>query len=431
MGAAPARGHRGGVRKVTSGAQRLPHAGTGCHAVRMPSPRPSESPDASARDNALQGLLHPLSIAGGITWLVVTLSVLDPQALGRGQLTEWLGAFCLLVFFVGYVIGVALPERPQHGSRVVLALLMGVLVVVAEWNLRDGQTPVLLIIVAAIVVAMLPPRSTVLYLVALNAAVAWIWIDRGYSPWRVLLSLSSIGGFQAFAALTGHFAFSREQAREHLAQVNAELLATRRLLEESARAGERLKLSRELHDVAGHSLTALKLNLARLSRDPALAGREEIVLSAQLADDLLAQIRQVVGALRAHDGLDLRAALEALGRPVPGVRIDMDIEDGLRVDDIDQAEALLRCAQEAITNALRHGRARHIRIRLQRDDGGLALTVDNDGLAPARVDEGNGLTGMRERLVALGGRLDIEPTPPRGLRVVARIEDMPGGGQHA
>jgi signal transduction histidine kinase len=366
-------------------------------------------------------LLSALNIAAYVTWLAIAFAVLEPAKLAAGDPREWLGAACLLGVLALY-LSCALAGRDGIGGlwRV---LGQGVLILAAEALLGSGQSAVLLIIVAGQLVLMLPLRGFVAVMLMLNLGLALSWQTRGMPLASMLISLAQIGAFQAFAALTGHYAGSRELAREHLAQVNAELLATRRLLEESARAGERLKLSRELHDVAGHSLTALKLNLARLSRDPALANREEIVLSAQLADDLLAQIRQVVGALRAHDGLDLRAALEALGRPVPGVRIDMDIEDGLRVDDIDQAETLLRCAQEAITNALRHGRARHIRIRLQRDAAGLALTVDNDGLVPARVDEGNGLTGMRERLAAIGGRLCIEPTPPRGLRVVARIED--------
>jgi signal transduction histidine kinase len=258
-------------------------------------------------------------------------------------------------------------------------------------------------------------------MIALNATLGALWMSRNLSLTDTLLSLTMIGGFQAFAALTGHYAGSRERAREHLARVNAELLATRCLLEESARSGERLKLSRELHDVAGHSLTALKLNLARLARDPALAEREEVRVSSALADELLGQIRQVVGALRAHDGLDLRAALAALALPLPGTRIEIDVEEGLRVDDLDRAEALLRCAQEAITNAVRHGRAARIDVRLRRRDDALELTVANDGASPARIAPGNGLTGMRERLAAVGGILTLEPTPPRGLRLVARI----------
>lgn len=366
-------------------------------------------------------LLSALNIAAYVTWLAIAFAVLEPAKLGAGDLREWLGAACLLGILALYIT-CALSGRDGSGG-LARVLGQGLLILAAEALLGSGQNSVLLIIVAGQLVLMLPLRTFVAVMLALNLGLALIWLQRGVPPASILISLAQIGAFQAFAALTGHYAGSREQAREHLSQVNAELLATRRLLEESARAGERLKLSRELHDVAGHSLTALKLNLARLSRDPALAGREEIVLSAQLADDLLAQIRQVVGALRAHDGLDLRAALEALGRPVPGVRIDMDIEDGLRVDDIDQAEALLRCAQEAITNALRHGRARTIAIHLHREDDGLVMTIENDGLAPARIEDGNGLTGMRERLAAIGGRLDIEATPPRGLRVVARIRD--------
>lgn len=366
-------------------------------------------------------LLSALNIAAYVTWLAIAFAVLEPAKLGAGDLREWLGAACLLGILALYIT-CALSGRDGSGG-LARVLGQGLLILAAEALLGSGQNSVLLIIVAGQLVLMLPLRGFVAVMLALNLGLALIWLQRGVPSGSILISLAQIGAFQAFAALTGHYAGSREQAREHLSQVNAELLATRRLLEESARAGERLKLSRELHDVAGHSLTALKLNLARLSRDPALAGREEIVLSAQLADDLLAQIRQVVGALRAHDGLDLRAALEALGRPVPGVRIDMDIEDGLRVDDIDQAEALLRCAQEAITNALRHGRARTIAIHLHREDDGLVMTIENDGLAPARIEDGNGLTGMRERLAAIGGRLDIEATPPRGLRVVARIRD--------
>jgi signal transduction histidine kinase len=377
----------------------------------------------SHQGTLLQRLFLPLNIAAYVTWLVVTLAVVDLAALRGGDRTEWAGVACLLAFLALFVVCASAPENASIRRATSVVLLQGLLVLAAEWCLRGGQTPVLLIIVAAQIVAILPRRLAIAYLVAVNAVIAWIWLESGFALTTVVLSLTSIVGFQVFAALTGHYAISRERAREHLAQVNAELLATRRLLEESARSGERLKLSRELHDVAGHSLTALKLNLGRLARDPALADREEIRVSAALADELLGQIRQVVSTLRAYDGLDLRAALEALAHPVPGTRIEVDVEDGLRVDDLDQAEALLRCAQEAITNALRHGRATRIGVRLHRAEGALELEVENDGIAPAKIEAGNGLTGMRERLHALGGTLALMPTPPRGLRVLARLPD--------
>jgi signal transduction histidine kinase len=383
----------------------------------------------SHEGSLLQRVFTPLNLAAYITWFAICIATIEPAKLRAADPREWTGVAALVAMIALFVLSAS--RRAPGGASTPLWNLMaqGLLVVVAEWLLRGGQTVVLLIIVSGQIVLLLPPRMVVLCMFALNAAIAALWVSRGSAVGSVVLSMLPVIGFQAFAALTGHYAGSRERAREHLARVNAELLATRCLLEESARAGERLKLSRELHDVAGHTLTALKLNLARLARDPALAGREELQTSSALADELLGQIRQVVSTLRAHDGLDLRAALEALSHPMPGLRIAIDIEEQLRVEDIEQAEVLLRCAQEAITNALRHGRAGEIRLDLRRIDGAFALTVENDGTAPARIEYGNGLTGMRERLDAVGGTLEVASTPPHGLRLFARIPLCPVPGR--
>lgn len=387
---------------------------------------PNTGSQLQPRDGTLlQRLMSPLNIAAYVTWIAVALSVIQMARLRAGDPVEWAGLTALFAFLALLVACGGRNPRSDPAWLTWNVVAQGGLVVVAEWLLHGGQTVILLIIVASQLVLLMGPRMFIAMMLAFNAAIAAVWVAGNGSARNILLSLLPVLGFQAFAALTGHYAGSQERARAHLAQVNAELLATRRLLEESARAGERLKLSRELHDVAGHSLTALKLNLARLSRDPALAGREELQVSSTLADDLLGQIRQVVSTLRAHDGLDLRAALEALAHPVPGVHIGIDIEDRLRVDDIEQAEVLLRCAQEAITNAMRHGRASEIRLRLERIGDVLALSVENDGIAPARIAFGNGLTGMHERLVAVGGTLELMPTPPRGLRLLARIPIVP------
>ena len=391
----------------------------------MPIVPSSDAPHGSLQPHAgalRQRLFTPLNIAAYVTWLVITLQVIEPAALARRDPGEWAG-LCALVAFIGVFAACASSPRATTARLATGLIVESALLLLAETLLMGGQTAVLLILLTVQAIGILPMRVALGFLVALNLAFASLWLAHGYPLARTVLSLLSIIGFEVFAGLTSHYAQSREQAREHLAQVNAELMATRLLLEESARAGERLKLSRELHDVAGHSLTALKLNLARLARDPALADREEVRVSTTLADDLLAQIRQVVGALRAHDGVDLRAAFEALARPMPGVHVGIDVEDGLRVDDIDRAETLLRCAQEAITNALRHGRAGRIDLRLHRVADGLRLRVENDGLAPAEILPGNGLTGMRERVEALGGTLAFAPTPPRGLRVTVTLPE--------
>jgi signal transduction histidine kinase len=377
----------------------------------------------------LARLFSPLSLAAYATWLAIALGVVDWNALAAGHAVEWGGAAALLGMLALFALRAARDPGIDCRGAAWITLGQGACVVVADALLREGQVVILLIIVAGQLVLLMPVWRAVAWLAGFNLLIAALWLERSGSLGQVLGWMVPVMGFQVFAGLTGHYAGMSERGREELARINAELLSTRHLLEESARGGERLKLSRELHDVAGHKLTALKLTLARLQRDPALAQAapasiEAVATCGQLADELLADIRSVVSELRAHDGLDLRAALEALARPVAGTRITVQVDAGLRVDDLAQAEALLRCAQEAITNALRHGRAGHIFVHCGRRDGAIELQVDNDGAMPAALAPGNGLTGMRERLEAAGGALTLTPTPPRGLRVRATL---PGG----
>lgn len=385
---------------------------------------PRTSPERALAPAQWSGWLAPLSFAAYITWAAITFAAVDVDKLQSGLLREWSGLACL-IGMLGLFVWRSLRDSGVdcRGARW-NSVAQGVLVVLAERLLMEGQVTVLLVIVAAQLVLLMPVRWALLCLAAFNAAVALRWMGSGWSPLQALFNLVPLIGFQAFATLTGYYAGMSERARDHLAQVNAELLATQRLLEESARSGERLKLSRELHDVAGHKLTALKLNLARLQRDPALAAREEVAVSAQLADELLADIRSVVSALRQHDGLELDAALRALARPIAGTHIEVEVQEGLRVESVTTAETLLRCAQEAITNALRHGRASHIRLRCGYVDAELMLEVSNDGETPRRLEFGNGLTGMRERLHAMGGRLELDTGAERGLRLRAYLPEQ-------
>jgi signal transduction histidine kinase len=198
-------------------------------------------------------------------------------------------------------------------------------------------------------------------------------------------------------------------------------MATRSLLTESARDGERLRLSRELHDVAGHKLTALKLNLAVLAQDAGVADRREVITARTLADELLTDLRNVVSQLRRYDGIDLSAALQQLASVIPVPQVNVQVDPEARIDDAERAESLVRVAQESITNAARHAAARHVQLRLARWDEWLELTVQDDGKGAAGSRAGLGITGMRERVQALGGSLDIGVGEAGGVRVLARV----------
>jgi signal transduction histidine kinase len=93
----------------------------------------------------------------------------------------------------------------------------------------------------------------------------------------------------------------------------------------------------------------------------------------------------------------------------------------MRVDRVETAEILLRCAQEGITNALRHGRAKRIGLHCLQQHGRISLTVRNDGVTPRSLDFGNGLTGMRERLHGVGGELALRALPDGGAELVASL----------
>ncbi|MFN3964380.1 MAG: sensor histidine kinase [Silanimonas lenta] len=378
-----------------------------------------------ARD-ARHRLFAPLSLAAYVTWAAVTVSSVSSAALLRGDPGVWLGLASLLAMLGLFMLPAShLLDPCRHRVAVVGAVVMqGLLVLTAQHLLGYGGVAVLLIIVAAQLFTMMPLAAAVLAIVLLNALLAGLWLWRGIDARALMLNLLPLLGFQAFAALTALYAERSERRGDALADLNAELRATQRLLEESTRSDERLRLSRELHDVAGHKLTALKLHLRALHRDPAFAGREELGIALQLADELLGDIRAVVGELRQHDGIDLGEALQALARPLPGVRIELQGREHARVASVAQAEALLRVAQEGLTNALRHGQASRITLRVEAHDGQLHLSVEDDGRGRLPLAEGNGLRGMRERLAAFGGALRIEQRQPQGLAVHV---DLPSG----
>lgn len=359
----------------------------------------------------------PLLWAAGITWLAVLLQSVNPARLTTLEPRSLAGLAVLFGFAALMWWETRCAGRPDLQRR--LTVVQGLCAVLAGALLRDGGTAILLIIVAAQAVALWPQRQALLLMLGLNLLTALVWWQGMPLP-RVLLFLAPMIGFQLFAGLTMHYAISAERARRHLQQTHAELLATRQLLSDSARAEERLRLSRELHDVAGHKLTALKLNLRLLQREPGLAAHEGVATALTLADELLGDIRGVVGHLRQHEGIDLAAAIQTLVRVIPGPRFELDIDPGLKVASIPQAEVLLRCAQEAITNALRHGHPRTLTVQLLRHRDELRLTVEDDGHAAPKLREGHGLTGMRERLAALKGRLAVEATG-RGVRLTAEL----------
>ncbi len=198
-----------------------------------------------------------------------------------------------------------------------------------------------------------------------------------------------------------------------------------------AREEERRRIARELHDELGQRLTALKMEISSL-RSPGPGGieRERITGMLEMVDSSVAALRRISADLRPLilDDLGLNAAIEWLARDAAR-RLSIEVTVHLGAEDPPLAQgadiALYRMVQEALTNVGRHASATEVHIELVQSDSELALTVrDNGSGFPDRSlrQEGRyGLLGMRERALALGGRLDIDTPPGGGGRITVHL----------
>ncbi|WP_185996071.1 sensor histidine kinase [Nocardioides campestrisoli] len=187
--------------------------------------------------------------------------------------------------------------------------------------------------------------------------------------------------------------------------------ATQQAGARAAAARERNRFGRDVHDVLGHDLTviALKAELAArtVASDPATSARESEEVRA-LAQAALGRIR---GALAAERHADLAGELAETARVLAtaGVRSEVDAQPlPLSPPAVDVLSMVLK---EATTNVLRHSDAQWCRIALDADEGRVRLTVHNDRPGPDGSAAGSGLTGLRERLAAVGGELVVRREP--------------------
>ncbi len=194
------------------------------------------------------------------------------------------------------------------------------------------------------------------------------------------------------------------------------------------REGERRRIGQELHDEIGQRLTGILLQLERTIAHVPSGPREELTQVQDLARSTLDEIGRIAWQLRPGilDDLGLVAALEAMVDSVPegaAPRVRLLISQPVPRLDPEAELVVYRIAQEALTNALRHGDATQIRLELDTRNNAVRLTVSDNGrgLQPSDA-EGAGMRGMRERALLIGARLGVESSP--GVGVTVRL-DLP------
>jgi two-component system sensor histidine kinase DesK len=337
-----------------------------------------------------------------LAWLVWLVPFFVQPLAQRASILEW--AFYLTgvaVFLPLYFLGYA--SRPRRVLQVSLAILMlGVLY--SPFNF--GATT-FFIYASAFLGPAIPGRR----------AYAWV---AGYT---VLLAIEGVlfdihpNGLVAglvFTPLIGainvHAAgVSRRNARLRLAHEEVERLA---------KLDERERIARDLHDLLGHSLAVITLKSQLAERlvqtDPERAASELREIE-RISRETTNEVRRAVRGYRAQKlGTELakaRLALESAG-------VGLAVESGPFVLGSEQESAMALALREAVTNVVRHASAQRCIVRIDAGRQGFVLEIEDDGRGVRRA-EGSGLTGMRERLAALGGTVEVETSTTGTLVRVA------------
>lgn len=352
-----------------------------------------------------------LPAIGLVTWFVASVPTfvsLVAQA-GVPRLLAWVALD--LAFAAGFWVATRMDvPGPLH----VPALSALALALVA---LGGGPfDPILLVLVASMAASNLGPAGVALLIAVQSGGLAASYWFRVGST--VPFAVFAYAVFQAFGAATIRIAKQEELARLELARVNAELRMASALLEVSTRSAERLRIARELHDVLGHHLTALSIQLEVASHLSLGEAKKPVEEAKQIAKLLLGEVREVVSDLRDENPVDLEPVFRTLASSISRPHIDLAIEGGaLLVRDPLVAQTAIRCVQEIVTNTVRHASAGTLSLVLKRSGEAISIRAKDDGIGTAVIRFGNGLSGMKERVSALGGTIEMTSAPGKGFAI--------------
>jgi signal transduction histidine kinase len=216
---------------------------------------------------------------------------------------------------------------------------------------------------------------------------------------------------------------------DKLAELNRKLQGYARTIEEESAERERNRISREIHDISGYiftNLIALMDAAGSMKRDDHAALTELLVTARRQAQEGLQETRSALRKLRNEDTRLVESAqaihrIVAIFRTVAGIEVDLNLGNLPHRLPGGFSLALYRTVQEALTNAVRHGRATRVRVNFWVEDNTVLLSIGDDGKGAFEVVKGIGISGMEERIGALGGTVDIGRTVEGGFLLSIRV----------
>ncbi|MFK5689112.1 sensor histidine kinase [Ornithinimicrobium sp. LYQ92] len=354
----------------------------------------------------------------GLVMLVLSGAVAVPVVTGIADPTVprgwWVVTFAV---FLGTLL-LSLSETPRLRIRYAAYASSVVLAWVVVLTLPQmGLVLILLVLTAACSVYLLPLWGSLL-VVGLNTVVVVAVVrPLGENAPESVVTVGFYLMIQLASMLSSATLLRERQMRLEITAANVELQAAGVLLSDATRTAERLRISRELHDQIGHQLTVLTLRLETARHVDEAAAREHLEHADRVARELLRDVRSTVGLLRTQ-APDLESSLQEMTRGLPGLQVSVEVDPGVRLEE-PLSTALVRAAQEAVTNTIRHAQAQQLRIEVGLRDAHVVLVAQDDGYGDRDLVLGNGLLGLRERLSTLGGEVTLDGRD--GFRLTASV----------
>jgi signal transduction histidine kinase len=360
-------------------------------------------------------LLH---FSGFLTWSVICyLSLINLNS--GSEFFLKLSAF--IVFYLSFGCIVFSEKNPESILKKVLLALEIVTVLLLIAYDRYNVAAILLVLIATQLPSMFTRKQALLLMFLVSVVHFCIAYDGSFisSFFQVIIYfMLQVFGFSAIETVR-----REEKAKKELAAINQELLATRFMLKTSSKKQERLRISRDLHDVIGHQLTALSLNLEVAKHKVSQEFKPLLEENLQLAKTLLTDVRQVVKEMRDQEQFDLVSSLENLINQLPNCQLK--VISSPDINSLQLKQQLMFCLQEGVSNALRHGKANLFTFTSEKTDNNLMIELSDNGSAnktSSNSSFGSGLAGMKERLIDFTGEVELM-TNENGCTLKIHVED--------
>ena len=335
--------------------------------------------------------------------------------------------FALLVVLAGAyallgTVGLYFVER--RGTRRQLHLVLALMFAAGAGAMAVSRGEAVLLIVPLVTygVLYLSPAGVAPLVAGCSAVMVTIWIAEAHPIAQLVRELAVWSAALAFVIVISRMLLVQHQARTkmealagRLGDANEQLRVQAAEIEELAKAQERNRIARDIHDVLGHYLTVVHVQLEAaktlFKREPETA-RAAILKAQALTREGLSEVRRSVSLLRDSPSTErpLLAAIEKLASEckADGIQAAVRLRGTPRALPEPVEITLYRAAQEALTNVRRHARASRLDIELAFASGsGIRLRVEDDGVGSDLLNQGFGLVGLRERAESVGGSMSV------------------------